>query len=174
MTYIDSNGKEHIREHLNLQLDFKPVVNDTWNKVFDFAKDNKMPTTRNCRIFEVAKELIKAGRDYSIDEDGYMRVSVYPRGENVEVGIDEALRMLLYHKNTGMCITNMDLNMSLVFIGEADSEDQWWDTLAHEVLDHAKVAILDYYRVPLRSEGSAWLTGYLMRKVVQLIAPPCA
>jgi hypothetical protein len=106
--------------------------------------------------------------------DGYMRVSVYPRGENVEVGIDEALRMLLYHKNTGMCITNMDLNMSLVFIGEADSEDQWWDTLAHEVLDHAKVAILDYYRVPLRSEGSAWLTGYLMRKVVQLIAPPCA
>lgn len=106
--------------------------------------------------------------------DKYMRVSVYPRGENVEVGIDEALRMLLYHKNTGMCITNMDLNMSLVFIGEADSEDQWWDTLAHEVLDHAKVAILDYYHVPLRSEGSAWLTGYLMRKVVQLIAPPCA
>ena len=58
VTYIDSNGKEHIKEHLNLQLDFKPVVNDTWNKVFDFAKDNKMPTTRNCRIFEVAKELV--------------------------------------------------------------------------------------------------------------------
>lgn len=106
--------------------------------------------------------------------DGYMRVSVYQRGENVEVGIDEALRMLLYHKNTGMCITNMDLNMSLVFIGEAYSEDQWWDTLAHEVLDHAKVAILDFYHVPLRSEDSAWLTGYLMRKVVQLIAQPCA
>lgn len=61
VTYIDSNGNEHIREHLNLQLDFKPVVNDTWNKVFEFAKDNKMPTTRNCRIFEVAKELVKAG-----------------------------------------------------------------------------------------------------------------
>lgn len=106
--------------------------------------------------------------------EGYMRVSVYQKGENVEVGIDEALRLLLYHKNTGMCITNMDLNMSLVFIGEAESEDQWWDTLAHEVLDHAKVAILDYYNVPLRGEDSAWLTGYLMRKVVQLIAPPCA
>jgi hypothetical protein len=57
VTYIDSNGKEHIKEHLNLQLDFKPVMNDTWNKVFDFAA-NKMPTTRNCRIFEVAKELV--------------------------------------------------------------------------------------------------------------------
>lgn len=61
VTYIDSNGKEHIREHLNIQLDFKPVVNDTWNKVFDFAKDNKMPTTRNYRIFEVAKELVVKG-----------------------------------------------------------------------------------------------------------------
>lgn len=58
VTYIDSNGNEHIKEHLNLQLDFKPVVNDTWNKVFDFAKSNKMPTTRNSRIFEVAKELV--------------------------------------------------------------------------------------------------------------------
>ena len=57
VTYIDSNGNEHIKEHLNIQLDFKAVVNDTWNKVFDFAKNNKMPTTRNCRIFEVAKEL---------------------------------------------------------------------------------------------------------------------
>lgn len=88
--------------------------------------------------------------------------------------IDDALRMLLYHENTGMCVTNNALRMSLVFVGEASGEDQWWDTLAHEVMDHAKVAILDYYNVSLRGEDSAWLTGYLMRKVVQLIAPPCA
>lgn len=69
VTYIDSNGKEHIKEHLNFQLDFKPVVNDTWNKVFDFAKNNKMPTTRNCRIFEVAKELyLNRDRGYGIGE----------------------------------------------------------------------------------------------------------
>lgn len=65
VTYIDSEGKEHIKEHLNIQLDFKPVVNDTWSKVFDFAKDNIMPTTRNCRIFEVAKELVKNGSQVS-------------------------------------------------------------------------------------------------------------
>ena len=88
--------------------------------------------------------------------------------------IDGYLRMLLYQKNKGLCITNMELAMSLVFIGEATSEDQWWDTIAHEILDHAKIAILDFYHVPLRSEDSAWLTGFLMRKVVQLIAPPCA
>ena len=68
VTYIDSKGKEHIREHLNIQLDFKPVVNDTFNKVFDFTT-NKMPTTRNCRIFEMAKALyLDNERDYSIED----------------------------------------------------------------------------------------------------------
>ena len=57
VTYIDSNGNEHIKEHLNLQIDFKPVVNDTLNSMFYWAKNNKIPNTRNCRIFEVAKEL---------------------------------------------------------------------------------------------------------------------
>ena len=67
VTYIDSEGKEHIREHLNIQLDFKPVMNDTFNKVFDFAT-NKMPTTRNSRIFEVAKALyLDNDRDYDIE-----------------------------------------------------------------------------------------------------------
>jgi hypothetical protein len=64
VTYIDSNGNEHIKEHLNIQLDFKPVVNDPWNKIVDFAA-NKMPTTRNSRIFEVAKELVKNGSHVS-------------------------------------------------------------------------------------------------------------
>ena len=68
VTYIDSNGNEHIKEHLNLQLDFKPVVNDTFNSMFDWAKNNKMPTTRNCRIFEVSKELLTNPEfDYTID-----------------------------------------------------------------------------------------------------------
>ena len=69
VTYIDSNNKEHIKEHLNIQLDFKPIVNDTWNSMFDWAKNNKMPTTRNCRIFEVAKELyLNGNRGYGINE----------------------------------------------------------------------------------------------------------
>ena len=68
ITYIDSKGNEHIKEHLNIQLDFKPVVNDTWNKVFDFATKSKTPTTRNGRIFEVAKELYLNGKGYGINE----------------------------------------------------------------------------------------------------------
>jgi len=65
VTYIDSNGKEHIKEHLNIRLDFKPMMNDAFNKVFDIATKSKMPSTRNSRIFEVAKELVKGGSHVS-------------------------------------------------------------------------------------------------------------
>lgn len=58
VTYIDSNGKEHIKEHLNIQLDFKPIVNDVFNKLLNSNWKKGIPTTRNNRIFEVAKELV--------------------------------------------------------------------------------------------------------------------
>ena len=84
VTYIDSNGNEHIKEHLNLQLDFKPVINDTWNSMFYWAKHNKMPTTRNSRIFEVAKELYLNGdRGYGINEAVEVATSLVD-----EVGIE--------------------------------------------------------------------------------------
>lgn len=84
VTYIDSKGKEHIKEHLNIQLDFKPVVNDTWNSMFDWAKNNKMPSTRNCRIFEVAKALyLDNERDYSIEEANLVATKLVD-----EVGIE--------------------------------------------------------------------------------------
>lgn len=83
VTYIDSNGNEHIKEKLNIQLDFKPVINDTWNKVFDFAT-NKMPSTRNSRIFEVAKELYLNGdRGYGIKEAVQVATQLVD-----EVGVD--------------------------------------------------------------------------------------
>ena len=90
------------------------------------------------------------------------------KGEELEESIDT-----LMHLNTGMTITSMKQRMSLVFIGNATGNDQWWDTLAHEIFDHVKVAICDYYGVSLHGEDSAWLTGFLMRKVVQIIAEPC-
>lgn len=91
------------------------------------------------------------------------------RGEQ----LDEAIEVLLFQDNTGMCVSRDDIRMSLVFIGNATSGDQWWDTTAHEVLYHAMVAICDYYDVSYGSEEGAWLTGYLMRKAVQILGEPC-
>ena len=55
---------------------------------------------------------------------------------------------------------------------DADSAEQWWDTLTHE-LYHAQQAICGYYGVDVGSEDGAWTMGYLMRQAVGLLAPPC-
>ena len=55
VTYIDSQGKEHIKEKLNVQLDFKAVANDMLSKLMDMPAVKNAPSTRNTRIYEVAK-----------------------------------------------------------------------------------------------------------------------
>lgn len=83
-----------------------------------------------------------------------------------------AVDVLFGALNTGLCVSNLALRMSLIFVGEADSTEQWWDTLTHE-LYHAQNAICDYYGVETGSEDAAWTMGYLMRKAVEQIATPC-
>lgn len=65
VTYIDSKGVEHIKEHLNIQLDFKAQVNDVFSKLLNEDWKKGMPSTRNNRIYEVAKEFLLKG--YKID-----------------------------------------------------------------------------------------------------------
>lgn len=87
--------------------------------------------------------------------------------------LDDAIDVLLYEKNSGLCVTRPDIRMSLVFVGKATGGDQWWDSTAHEILYHVACAIFDYYDVPYGSEDAAWTVGYLMRKIVQTIGEPC-
>ena len=58
VSYIDSNNVEYIKEHLNIQFDFKPAVTDTWSKIFDYTSKSSIPTTRNYRIFDTAKAFV--------------------------------------------------------------------------------------------------------------------
>ena len=71
VTYIDSKGVEHIKENLNIQLDFKPSKDfiDLFGKVFDKPSFEpiKFPSTENTRLFETAKELI-VHRNMSVEE----------------------------------------------------------------------------------------------------------
>lgn len=80
-----------------------------------------------------------------------------------EHGIREAIPFL-YSTNTGMTVSRMDVTMSVIFISEASSVEQFFDTVAHEI-DHVQDAIDTYYRVWQGSEDSAWLQGYIMRGI---------
>lgn len=68
ITYIDSKGEEHIKEHLNLQLDFKPCdmfdkLKSMWNTP---TFNTKFPSSCNIRYYDIVKELV-INHNYSLD-----------------------------------------------------------------------------------------------------------
>ena len=81
--------------------------------------------------------------------------------------IARACRVIL-RTDKGFTYSNSDLRMSVVCISHANSREQWWDTVAHEV-DHLQTAILDYYHVEPGTEDAAWLQGYLVRQIVKVM-----
>lgn len=88
-----------------------------------------------------------------------------------QLNINKALNILSNH-NTGMAISNDVLKMSAIYISDATSTSQFWDSCAHE-LAHVVTAIIDAYDVPYYSEDAAYLSGFLMRQLVEEIGEPC-
>lgn len=65
VTYIDSNGVEHIKEHLNIQLDFKlsGELLDMFSSIF---KSSNLPSVIDQRIFDITKTLV-IEKGYKLD-----------------------------------------------------------------------------------------------------------
>lgn len=80
--------------------------------------------------------------------------------------IQEAILVLLGGTNNAMTISRPDLTMSVVFVGDAESIEQFMDSVAHEI-DHVQDSICRFYDVPFGSEDAAWLQGYLMRGITR-------
>ena len=84
---------------------------------------------------------------------------------------EKAIRILSNY-NTGMAVSNETLKMSAIYISKATSPSQFWDSCAHE-LAHVVTHIIDAYDVPYYSEDAAYLSGFLMRQLVEAIGEPC-
>lgn len=119
-----------------------------------------------------------------VDEDwGIVVVYYYDYSDNYELAaimdtfkmsrrsIKKALNVLS-EPNTGMSVSREDVRMSVVFISQATSESQFWDTALHEI-SHCVTHIIDYYGVGYDTEEAAYLTGFLMRTLVEEIGSPC-
>lgn len=85
--------------------------------------------------------------------------------------INSALR-ILSEPNTGMSVSREDIRMSAIFISQATTNAQFWDTAAHEIA-HCVTHIIDYYGVGYDTEDAAYLTGFLMRELVEEVGSPC-
>ena len=79
--------------------------------------------------------------------------------------VNYAIRVLSTY-NSGLTISNPDLRMSVVFIGQPTSKSQFWNSVSHE-MKHVTDAIIEYYAKPCDGESAAYLSGYLLQKVVE-------
>lgn len=84
---------------------------------------------------------------------------------------NRALKVLSNY-NTGMCVSNEDIRMSAIFISKASNESEWWSTAIHEV-KHAVDAIIEHYGVDWDGEDAAYLTGYVVKQLVEKVGEPC-
>lgn len=75
---------------------------------------------------------------------------------------------ILFGMNTGMTISRSDYKMSLMFIGNATSIEEFVDTATHEA-DHVQSAMCDYYGIPYGSEEAAYLQGDIMREITHCL-----
>ena len=67
-------------------------------------------------------------------------------------------------KNTGFTHTDFSKKKSIVGISETDSQEQFFNTLVHEI-KHVQSHICKYYNVDEDSEEAAYLIGYIMQKM---------
>lgn len=81
--------------------------------------------------------------------------------------IKKALEVLR-NKNTGFTFSSSDQMMSIVCIGEAENNQQFLDTIVHE-LKHVQSHICDFFDVEEDSEEAAYLIGYMIRKMYKFI-----
>lgn len=108
--------------------------------------------------------------DYD-DTDWYDLAAVMESFKLQPHKIEEALDVLS-EPNTGMTISRFDIRMSAMFISNATSEKQWYNTAFHEC-KHVADAILDYYGVRYDSEEAAYLTGFMAEQIIDLFGEPC-
>lgn len=73
---------------------------------------------------------------------------------------------VLMKPNSGFTFSNPDIRMSVMCIGNATDDEQWWDTLIHEIR-HAEKHISAYYDVDSESEEASYLIGYIARLVIR-------
>lgn len=79
---------------------------------------------------------------------------------------------ILSSYNTGMAVSQDDLRMSAIFVSKATSPSEFWSTLIHEI-KHVADAIIEYYGVDWDGEDAAYLTGYIVKQLVEKVGEPC-
>ena len=79
-----------------------------------------------------------------------------------------ATRIMSTGLNAGMTYSNSKIKTSLVCIGEADSKEQFLNTVVHES-KHVQSHICWYYHIKEDSEQAAYLIGHIVQRMYKML-----
>lgn len=105
---------------------------------------------------------------YDIDEDDLSEIAEWMDSLGASREQQKDATTTIMQGNSAFTYSNTRKRMSVVCIGWATTEEQWWDSVTHE-LDHLQNIIMRYYDVECGSEEAAYLQGYLMRGIISVI-----
>jgi len=80
----------------------------------------------------------------------------------------EKVLTVLSRLDTGMTYSLYHETMSVIFISQASSAEEWFDSVLHE-LKHTVEHISEYYHVDPKSEPAAYLQGEIGRLMFPVI-----
>lgn len=106
---------------------------------------------------------------YNVDPSDFIEVGdSLSQLECPDSEIQEIFETLQY-KNTGCTYSNTDYKMSIVCISSATNVGQFVSTAIHEA-KHVQSHICEYYGIAEDSEDAAYLIGYIVKRMYNMLA----
>lgn len=102
--------------------------------------------------------LYKANQDLSVVAEELWRIAC---PANIAI---RAIKEVIVSKNSGFCFTNSELKSTLICIAEADTDEEFVNTIVHEA-KHLQSHVCEYYGISEKSEEAAYLIGDLVEEL---------
>lgn len=80
----------------------------------------------------------------------------------------KSLKILLRKKNCAFTFSNTDYKLSIVGIGECDSQEQFVNSVVHEC-KHVQSHICEYYNITEQGETAAYLIGHIVQRMYKVL-----
>ena len=120
------------------------------------------------RYFDIGEEDWGVVLVYDYDFTDFDRIWAIIRAAGLTDEKAQAAMSVLSRTDTGMTLTSFGDMMSFLFISQSSSDEEWFNTLIHE-LKHVVEHISEFYRVDPKSEPAAYLQGEIGRQMFPLV-----
>lgn len=119
-------------------------------------------------ILKLGRGMMKVLQESCIKMEDYKYIEMYEEYKEIVESGGKTSYAVAVSMNSGFTFSQPALRMSVMVISPVSSEEQFMNTLVHEI-DHLQTAICDYYDIEKGTEEAAYLQGYIMQRVFRTL-----